>query len=142
MILTISLGFDRIMAERFPELDVLPSLEGHDDPATTEAALESALAAYPNVRAVCSPAGQAHILSRVLGRAPVSRKRVVVVHELTPHSRQGLMDGSVDAVIAQDPGHVVRSVMRVLRAKSDGLKILPSQERIRIEIVLRENLPR
>jgi LacI family transcriptional regulator len=51
------------------------------------------------------------------------------------------MDGRLDAVITQDTGHLVRSAIRVLQARCDGRDIVTSQERIRIEIILRENLP-
>ena len=44
-------------------------------------------------------------------------------------------------MITQDVGHLVRSALRVLRARTDGQDIVPDQERIRIEIMLRENLP-
>ena len=66
---------------------------------------------------------------------------VVVAHDLTHHLAGGLRGGLVDAVITQDVDHVVRSAIRVLRAKSDRQAIIESQERIRIEIVLAENLP-
>ena len=46
----------------------------------------------------------------------------------------------MDAVISQDVSHVVRSAIRVLRAECDGSEIVASQERIRIEITLKENL--
>jgi LacI family transcriptional regulator len=44
-------------------------------------------------------------------------------------------------VINQDVGHVVRSALRVLRARADGTAIVAAQERIRIDIFIRENLP-
>jgi len=46
----------------------------------------------------------------------------------------------IDAVITQDLGHIVRSALRVLRATSDARAVVLSQERIRIEVILRENL--
>jgi LacI family transcriptional regulator len=66
---------------------------------------------------------------------------VALSHELTPCARTALADGRLDAVIAQDPGHIVRSALRVLRARRGGAPLLDAQERIRIEIVIRENLP-
>ena len=66
---------------------------------------------------------------------------VVIGHELTPHARAALTAGTMDAVITQNVGHVVRSALRVLRAKTDRVPIVSSQEQIRIEIVIRENLP-
>ena len=43
-------------------------------------------------------------------------------------------------VITQDTGHLVRSAIRKLRAKTDMRDTLNSQERIRIEILLSTNL--
>ena len=65
----------------------------------------------------------------------------LVSHDLTPHSRAMLRTGVVDVVINQNAGHIARSAMRVLKAHCDGVEVIASQERIRIEIVLKENLP-
>ena len=51
-----------------------------------------------------------------------------------------LLSGRLDAGMAQNPGHLVRSALRVLRARCDGRATIASQEEIRIEILLRENL--
>ena len=45
------------------------------------------------------------------------------------------------AMETQNVGHLVRSALRVLRAKTDKSPIDAGQEQLRIEIVLRENLP-
>ena len=47
----------------------------------------------------------------------------------------------IDAIINQDPGHEARSAARVLLAHCWGDPILPDQERISIDIFLRDNLP-
>ncbi len=57
------------------------------------------------------------------------------------HTRRELRSGAFDAVINQDVGHEVRSAVRVLKALIDGRPFVPAQERIRIDIFLRENLP-
>ena len=44
-------------------------------------------------------------------------------------------DGSVTS------GHEVRSAIRVLTAHADGTPIVTSQERIRIDIFIRDNVP-
>jgi len=43
-------------------------------------------------------------------------------------------------IIAQDPGHAVRSAIRIMRARTDLGEPLASQENIRIEVLLKENL--
>ena len=47
----------------------------------------------------------------------------------------------MDAIIAQDPGHEARSAIRVLLALARNEPILAEQEKIRIDIVMRDNLP-
>ena len=44
-------------------------------------------------------------------------------------------------IINQDPGHEVRSAVRVLMARADNVPLIESQERIRIDIFMRDNLP-
>lgn len=137
------LGFDTIMRERFPHLRVLPSLEGHDDRTQTEMVLKTCIAMHTDIVGVYSAGGGTRGITRALNdsRLASSQRITSVVHELTPHARAALKSGRIDAVITQDTGHIGRSALRVLRAKCDGLPIIEAQERIRIEIVLRENLP-
>ncbi|EEX13107.1 transcriptional regulator, LacI family [Citreicella sp. SE45] len=65
---------------------------------------------------------------------------MIIAHERTDHTEEKLRRGVLDAVIAQNPGHLARSAIRVLRARSEGREPLASQERIRIEIYIRETL--
>ncbi|RVM29747.1 LacI family transcriptional regulator, partial [Sinorhizobium meliloti] len=55
--------------------------------------------------------------------------------------RAGLLSGTIDALLNQNAGHEVRSAIRVLKAKADGLPVIAAQERIRIDIFLKDNLP-
>ena len=135
------LGLDRIIAESFPAIEVLPSLEGHDDPDVVARVLDAALDVREGVRGLYSLGGGHRALTGVIARRALSERLVVVAHELTPHAREALVDGRFDAVITQNLGHVVRSALRVLKARSDRLDIDAGQENIRIDVVLRENLP-
>jgi len=135
------LGFDEVMQARFPQIEVLPSLETHGQRALLHDILSQTLAQHPDIGGIYSlGSGQRALTSSLcdLGRAG---QMVVIGHELTPHVRVSLESGAMDAVITQNVGHVVRSALRVLRAKSDRIPFDSSQEQIRIEIVIRENLP-
>lgn len=135
------LGFDSVMADAFPKIEVLPSLESHHDADRMTAIVSSALHAHPDVTGVYSlGSGNKPLLDALRASGRLS-DLVVIMHELTPLTRAALEAQEIDAVITQDVGHLVRSTLRVLRAKSDGGSIIASQERIRIEIVIRENLP-
>jgi LacI family transcriptional regulator len=134
------LGFDAAMAEHFPQIEVLPTLEGHDDPVMLEQALRRVLERHPDLRGVYSMGGGNRVMLDVIAGAALQERPCVIAHELTETTRAGLLSGLIDAVITQDLGHILRSAIRQMRAGRDARPIVPEQERIRIEIVLRDNL--
>jgi LacI family transcriptional regulator len=134
-------GFDEVMQRDFPGLEVLQSLETHGSPATLRQVVAEMLANAPQVRGIYAMGGGNRTLTQVLDEMGLSGKLTVICHELTPHVREALIKGSVTAVITQNLGHLARSTLRVLRAKADRQPLDEGQEQIRIEIVLRENLP-
>jgi LacI family transcriptional regulator len=134
-------GFQQVIAAEHPHLTLLAPIEGHDDSAQTKplvakllkrerglAALYSIGAGNRGIRAALDDSGRAHEI-------------VWVCHELTPHARRALLDGVADAVINQDAGHEVRSAMRVALARLWDERVMADQERIRIDIFLKDNLP-
>lgn len=134
-------GFDLVICESFPELEVMASLDGQDDPERLARLLPRVLDQQPDLRGIYSSAAENAGLVRILRDHPRARELVVVSHELTATSRDALKDGVFDAVINQDTGHLVRSAVRLLKATADNVPFNPTQERIRIDIYLKENLP-
>lgn len=134
-------GFDEVMQRDFPGLEVLQSLETHGSPATLRQVVAEMLANAPRLRGIYAMGGGNRTLTQVLSDMGISRKLTVICHELTPHVRAALIGGEITAVITQNLGHLARSTLRVLRAKVDRQPLDEGQEQIRIEIVLRENLP-
>ena len=65
---------------------------------------------------------------------------VTVVHERTPFTETALKENAIDAIIAQNPGHAVRSALRLLRARCEDREPNSEQERLRIEVLLKDNL--
>jgi LacI family transcriptional regulator len=120
---------------------VLPSLETHGSGRTLRQVVAQMLANAPGVRGIYAMGDGHRALTQVLEEMGLSGKLTVICHELTPHVRQALETGEITAVITQNLGHLARSTLRVLRAKADNLPLDAGQEQIRIEIVLRENLP-
>lgn len=134
------LGFDQVMTDSFPGIEVLPSLENHDDEGTTSRVVSEILNNRPDITGVYSVGHGSRALVDVLRDHKHRRGITLIAHELTKVTREALRSNLMDAVISQNVGHIVRSAFRVLRAKSDGLDIVSAQERIRTEIVVRENL--
>ena len=129
------------MSRDFPHLKVLPIREGRDEDERAEALCRDLLrdnADLVGLYNIC--AGTAGIVT-ALESAGGERNIVFVAHDLTTFNRKHLIRGTIDAIIHQDPGHEVRSAVRLLLAEREGVPIYPGQERIRIDIFLRENVP-
>lgn len=135
------MGFDQVIRSDFPNLKCLQVLEGYDDANVTRVLLAECLERERDVVGLYSMGAGNRGIIEVLSRTPSHRNLVAVAHELTPHARKALRDGVFDAVINQDAGHEVRSAIRILRALVDGAPIVEEQEKIRIEIYVRDNLP-
>lgn len=134
-------GFSAAMAESAPGRELLPVVEGHDDPAAVEHLVTDLIAGHPDLAGIYSLGAGNRGLIAALEASRRQREICAVAHELTPHSRAALLSGTIDALLNQDAGHEVRSAIRVLKARADGLGVIGAQERIRIEIFLKDNLP-
>jgi len=135
------LGFDAIMAKYAPRLSVRPSMETYGDPVRTAQIVKAALKSQPPIVGIYLMNHDFRETMRAIQAQGTPKQTVIIGHELTPHTRACLTDGSMDAVITQDVGHLVRSSIRLLRAKAARVGTVASQERIRIEVILRENMP-
>ena len=135
------MGFDEVIATRFPGLATLPTIEGWDNHQMVARVTAQCLDNHTGVVGIyCAGAGLRGITEVVRARGLADRL-TIIGHDLTPHAREMLTDGVVDVIINQNAGHIARSAARVLKAQCDGVEVIASQERIRIEIVLKENLP-
>lgn len=134
------LGFDRIIHDQFPHLVPLPSVETYGDERRAGLVIRRMLEHNPDIEAVYVLSAEARVPVSAIEAVTDPRPLTVVVHELTPFSEEALRDDRIDAVIAQDPGHAVRSAARIMRARLEQREPIVSQERIRIEILLKENL--
>jgi len=134
-------GCREVIDNEYPHLELLKVREGRDDNRRNEDLVRKLLSEHPDLTAIYNiGAGNRGVISAIHGCGPAS-DIVFVGHELTPYTREALRDGIMDAVIAQDPGHEIRSAIRVLKALCDGVPLLEDQERIGIDVFLKENLP-
>lgn len=134
-------GFDEVMLRDFPAVEVLQTLETHGSATALQQFVTEMLANAPGVRGIYAMGGGHRALTQTLASLGLSGQLTVICHELTPHARTALETGEISAVITQNLGHLARSTLRVLRAKADRVPFDEGQEQIRIEIVIRENLP-
>jgi LacI family transcriptional regulator len=133
-------GFAAVLNSEFPNLEIVGPVETSDEADMVCQVVTAGLDANPDIIAIYNLGAGNRGLLDALQRGD-HQDRAVVVHEVTEISRGGLAEGLFDAVINQDCGHEVRSAIRVLKARSDGLMPISAQERIRIDIFLKDNLP-
>jgi len=134
-------GFEQVLRDEYPNLTWLPVEESRDDFKKVEAIASQMIDNNPNLIGLYNTgAGNRGIISMLEGSGRAD-DIVFIAHELTPLTRQALSVGTVDAVINQDTGHEVRSAVRVLLSLIDDTNVMDDQERIRIDIYLRDNLP-
>lgn len=134
-------GFDAVMTQHFPNLTPLPSIEAYDDRETARDLTHRCLVENKDVVAVYAVGASVRGIADALAEYDAPERLICIDHELTDNSRDLLRAGILDAVINQNTGHLARSALRVMRAKCDAAPVLASQEHIRIEVLIRENLP-
>ncbi|MEL6521068.1 MAG: LacI family DNA-binding transcriptional regulator [Pseudomonadota bacterium] len=135
------LGFDTVMTSDFSHLTVLPTVESHGDPDRMARIVKQVVAHRRRLIGVYSMGSGNTTLLSALQACGQLQDLIVLAHELTPAMRKALQNDEVAAIIAQNVGHLARSSLRALRSLCDGVPIFEPQERVRIEVVLRENLP-
>ncbi|AMA60736.1 LacI family DNA-binding transcriptional regulator [Bradyrhizobium sp. CCGE-LA001] len=149
-------GFNQVMAAEFPDLSVLPVLEGRDEDERSEQLLARLFGRYADIVGLYNVGAGTQGVAKALGDKALSDKAsgdrasgdvgrdkqvVFVGHDVTALTRRLLLQGVMDAAISQNPGHEARAAVRVLLALARGEPILHEQEKIRIDIVMRDNLP-
>jgi len=131
------LGFRRVMRERYAQIDILPEVEGGDDPARIEALVDAALVQGPLAGVYAIGAGHRGVLRAL---APVMPRPVTIVHELTETTRAGLLAGTVDLVLDQDPRAEVARAVDLLKRLSTGRDIPAGAGETNVNIFIRENV--
>jgi LacI family transcriptional regulator len=134
-------GFNQVMASEFAQLDVLPAIEGRDEDYRSECLTMKLLGDHRDIVGLYNAGAGTPGVAKALIDAGRANQIVFAGHDVTVMTRRLLLQGVMDAVISQNPGHEARAAVRVLLALARGEPILSEQEKIRIDIVMRDNLP-
>ena len=134
------MGFRQILGADYRDLKLLPPIEGDSVAARNRAIVIDMMLDHPQLAGIYSIGGGNSGIIGALREIDPPKRPVVILHELTQSARKGLADGVVDAVIAQDTGHMARSAVRLLTAAALADAPDPDQEKIRIDILLAENV--
>lgn len=134
-------GFEQVMLHDFPNLTVLPVREARDNWQRVEEITTQLLSDHPDLIGIYNVGAGTRGNIAALEKAGRQHSVVFIAHELTDETRRALVDGTIDILINQDAGHMVRSAIRVLMASADNSTIVEAMERIRIDIFIRDNIP-
>ena len=120
-------GFEQVMAHEYPNLQVLPVRESRDDWRKLEEMTAQLLAEHPDLIGIYNVGGGTSGIVSALEASGRARDVVLLAHDLSDTNRKALIRGTIDAVINQDPGHEVRSAIRVLIAKADNVPLIEAR---------------
>ncbi|TDQ77665.1 LacI family transcriptional regulator [Dongia mobilis] len=134
-------GFQQVIGSEYPGLVLLPPQQGQDSAESCREITRQLVRENPDLVGIYSIGAGNRGIAEALIESGRSHDIVFIGHELTEFSRRYLMQGIMHAVINQDSGHEARSAARVLLAFCSGQQVIDDQERIRIDIFLRDNLP-
>ena len=136
-----SSDFNRSSSLEYPELTVLGPVEGGDQDDLNENLMARLLSDNSDLVGVYNVGAGTPGVAKAITDAERERDIVFVAHDLTHFTRRCLLRGVMDAVISQDPGtkRDPRSASCMSLVRNEP--ILSEQEKIRIDIVMRDNLP-
>ena len=133
-------GFRSAMRERFPTLVVLETTLGLDDVDTTYPLAKKALADTDLVGIYNVGAGNRGIAHALRDTGKIGDV-TFIGHELTAHSRRFLLDGTMDAVIDQNPRAQAAQALDILLQYHGLADTGVARDLLPVDIVLPENLP-
>lgn len=135
------MGFQHLLAEVFPHLHLVGLREGQDDAQRNFEQARIMLATHPDLVGIYNIGGGSDGVARALKDSRRDQSVVFVGHEVTTDTRAYLMDGTIDAVISQNPQVEIMNSIRIFANLREGKSPLSGIEPVRIGVVLKENLP-
>lgn len=135
------MGFLYLFKEHFPAIDVVGLREGLDNAQENYRITRHLLEQSPDLAGIYNIGGASDGVAQALKEAGVAHKVVFIGHGLTPDTRALLIDGSMDAVITQNPQSATMSCIRIFANLRDHRGVMSGVESIQSQIIFRENLP-
>jgi LacI family transcriptional regulator len=133
------MGFRHILFEEFPNLEVVELREMRDDKERAFAEATTLLERHVDLAGVYNIGAGNEGIARALRNRGEATRVVFVGHELTTDNRACLLDGTLDAVIDQNPRVEAREALNVLSRSVRGLPY--DYHAPRLQIIFKENIP-
>ncbi len=133
------MGFRHILAEEFANLEVVELREVKDDFEMAFVEASNLLDRHPDIAGIYNIGAGAEGIARALRDRNCAKNVVFVGHELSAASRALLLEGTLDAVIDQNPRVEAREALNILTHSVRGAPY--EYHGPRLQIICKENLP-
>ena len=133
------MGFRRVIAEEFPHLNIveLKEIEDSREKAYTEAI--AMLKRHPDLAGIYNLGAGNQGIGQALMDSGKSDSVIFIGHELTESTKRLLLNGTMDAVIDQNPRVEAREALVSLISSIKGQSFDPQPPRV--QVIFRENIP-
>jgi LacI family transcriptional regulator len=133
------MGFRHILAEEFPNLAVVELREMRDDRERAYVEAAALLDRYEDLAGIYNIGAGNQGIARALQERQREHSVVFLGHEATEGTKQLLLNGTMDAVIDQNPRVEAREALNIL---SLAVKELPyDYHPPRLQVIFKENIP-
>lgn len=133
------MGFRHVLHDEYPGLEIVELREMLDDRAKARSEALNLLDRYPGLAAIYNVGGGTSGIGAALKERGRDRTLVLIGHEATAANKTLLLDGTLDALIDQNPRVEAREALSTLLAAAQGTIYHPVQPRL--HVMFRENLP-
>ena len=133
------MGFRHILSEEAPLLHIVEQLEMMDDPDQAFEIAMDLLSRHPDISAIYNVGAGNSGIARALKAKDLRRHVLLIGHEATEDTRVLLLDGTLDAVIDQNPRVEAREALNALESAITGKYF--ERHAPRLQVVFRENIP-
>ncbi len=132
------MGFRSALRKDFSHLAVVGTYIGHDDVEENRALVGKMLDEHPGLLGIYNVGGGNEGIVAALNDRGVSGEIMLIGHNLTPKTRNYLLEGSMDLIIHQNMRRIAEQTVQTLIAK---LENRPFQaEVVPVEVITRENI--
>ena len=133
------MGFRHILAEESPNLTIVELREMLDDREKAYSEAAALLDRHPDLAAIYNVGAGNTGIARALKQRCRENEVVFLGHEVTEGTKALLLDGTLDAVIDQNPRVEAREALHILGRAVRGLpfEIHPP----RLQVIFKENIP-
>lgn len=133
------MGFRRVLSEEFPHLSIVELNEIEDSREKAYTETMALLKRHPDLAGIYNLGAGNQGIGQALTDSGKATSVIFIGHELTDSTKKFLLDGTMDAVIDQNPRVEAREALAALTSQ---IKQHPYESHPpRIQVIFRENIP-